>query len=872
LPAQTPPAPARIVNQTPFERALPDVATTEAHNEILLADTAWLHALTRSMVADADLAADVAQETLLAACRQRLAIRHLRPWLASVAANFARRFARGERRRRRHEQAVPPREPAPPTDEVVARAGMHRDVVDAVLRLGEPYRATLLLRFQEQQSCEQIAARMRVPVETVRTRVKRGLALLRAAMDARHGDRRAWALPILGRAAFDLAAAGSAPAAFGALALLGTAAAAAGLFAWSAWPPPPAVAPPARATAAGLPELASPADAVGPLATGSAAERTAVTTPFTDVFTHVAAIADERDHCVARGRVVDAARRLPLAGVRVGLGTSPVSTTPAPGEPEPPAPAATVTDADGAFELDVGNAWPTEIALRCAAQAVLRVPLGFQVAQGILLTRRDPEHPGRQVCDLGEIPLPLGLSLRGRVLTTAGDRPVPGAAIEIVRLEERTLLRVEALGESDGSGAFAVPPQLAPSALATVLVARAGSEVGWRELEPDALTKGQPIEVRLAARADLRVHIVDELDQPLPSAHVYLCPTSLPLGTPDVAIVARGQDVRPVNAERPWAVSDADGEALFASLPVGAGVNCRGSLQTGGAYQLTACCTQHRGDQVELLLHAGANEARVVLPRVDRAIVRGTVVDARTGRPIPGARVAISGAGSMPTTDDAGRYASEPVGLSAGTFGGAATAEGYAEQWRSGCVHGATGDLQLDFALAVGVTVTVVDDMERPVQDFSVWIDDRQRSATPHPLVLPAGQPVHVRIVPREPGLLPVQIDAAALPPTPLRIVLPGTRAGTVDLDLDLLDAERGGAVALRRAGLTPLADAGAAVAVGRALQASRIGACASVRAVPAGRYELLGWSPDERSWRGIVEVPAGDGPRRLAVALRPGP
>ena len=67
-----------------------------------------------------------------------------------------------------------------------------------MLDLSEPYRSTLLLRFFEQLSAEEIARRTGVPPSTVRNRTKRALDSLRERFDREHaGDRRAWALQLL---------------------------------------------------------------------------------------------------------------------------------------------------------------------------------------------------------------------------------------------------------------------------------------------------------------------------------------------------------------------------------------------------------------------------------------------------------------------------------------------------------------------------------------------------------------------------------------------------------------------------------------------------------------------------------------------------
>ncbi len=68
-----------------------------------------------------------------------------------------------------------------------------------MLALREPYRGTVLLRYFDGLDPCEIAARTSVPVETVRTRLKRAAAQLREAMDARHGGSRgAWAVVLVG--------------------------------------------------------------------------------------------------------------------------------------------------------------------------------------------------------------------------------------------------------------------------------------------------------------------------------------------------------------------------------------------------------------------------------------------------------------------------------------------------------------------------------------------------------------------------------------------------------------------------------------------------------------------------------------------------
>jgi RNA polymerase sigma-70 factor (ECF subfamily) len=164
----------------------------------LLAHAQFLRGLARSLVFDPDAAGDLEQDTW------RTALEHPprdhaspRGWLATVARNLVRAKARADGRRERRELATARREAVPSTADIVAREAIRRDVVAAVLALDELYRDVLLLRFYEDLPPREIARILAIPVETVRTREKRGLAKLRGALDARYGgDRRSWCVAI----------------------------------------------------------------------------------------------------------------------------------------------------------------------------------------------------------------------------------------------------------------------------------------------------------------------------------------------------------------------------------------------------------------------------------------------------------------------------------------------------------------------------------------------------------------------------------------------------------------------------------------------------------------------------------------------------
>lgn len=180
-------------SRTPIDPAGP------ADPDALAAHAEAIRRLARSLVADDATADDVAQETM------RVGLEHppragypAFAWLSGIARNVVRGLRRGDRRRLARETAAARPDAAPSTADAVVRMAERRRVVDAVLALDEPYRSTIALRWFDGLPPREIARRQGVPVETARTRCKRGLELLRAELDRRHGgDRRAWMAALL---------------------------------------------------------------------------------------------------------------------------------------------------------------------------------------------------------------------------------------------------------------------------------------------------------------------------------------------------------------------------------------------------------------------------------------------------------------------------------------------------------------------------------------------------------------------------------------------------------------------------------------------------------------------------------------------------
>ena len=164
----------------------------------LLAHAGWLRRLARHLVRDADLAEDVTQETWVSATRAPPERgRPARPWLAQVLRNVVRMRARSERQRRRWESAGDGAVLAAVSSPQAAqeRLELHRQVVEIVLGLEEPFRTTVLLRFFEERSSAEIARILDVPAGTVRWRLKKAIEQLRSGLDGRFGgDRRRWSL------------------------------------------------------------------------------------------------------------------------------------------------------------------------------------------------------------------------------------------------------------------------------------------------------------------------------------------------------------------------------------------------------------------------------------------------------------------------------------------------------------------------------------------------------------------------------------------------------------------------------------------------------------------------------------------------------
>ncbi|MEO6596271.1 MAG: sigma-70 family RNA polymerase sigma factor [Planctomycetota bacterium] len=135
------------------------------------------------LVRDGATAEDLVQTTFVEAmrCAKRYdARRPLLPWLATILSNHARKL---HRRLRRDAQGPPN---AGRDERSAAEHAFDRETMAAIesglLRLRAPYREVLTLRLVHELSPAAIAHAIGCPPETVKTRLKRGLELLRRGL------------------------------------------------------------------------------------------------------------------------------------------------------------------------------------------------------------------------------------------------------------------------------------------------------------------------------------------------------------------------------------------------------------------------------------------------------------------------------------------------------------------------------------------------------------------------------------------------------------------------------------------------------------------------------------------------------------------
>ncbi|MCC7013822.1 MAG: sigma-70 family RNA polymerase sigma factor [Planctomycetes bacterium] len=422
-------------------------ASPTPNEELLLAHSEFLAGLASQLVHDASDAQDIVQETMLSALRRPPTdASSVRGWLSTVARNHALQLFRARQRRATREEQSARAEGVPSTGDIVERENARRAVVDALVELHEPYRAVILLRFYEDLPPREVARRLGIPVETARTRIKRGLAMLRGELDRRYAkDRGRWMAALLPltypRGAVPTALSGSAPQGQGLAWIAATSLALlAGLayFTWPLWG--------ARVRGDALPISAAHDPNAGPLK---------LLSQTADESEERADRAELELRCTLRVEVTRAGSGARVGGAAVSVSADGVEL------------ASGVTDANGGVEFDVPqrSLWVVDVG---ATQASLAARA--QVADDRARTEFAVELELADACRVA-----------GRTIDEVG-RPMPFVellALDSLRPEivDGECSGVIALARSDASGHFelgGLPSRFYLHARAPGLVAVAG--------------------------------------------------------------------------------------------------------------------------------------------------------------------------------------------------------------------------------------------------------------------------------------------------------------------------------------------------------------------------------------------------------------
>jgi RNA polymerase sigma factor (sigma-70 family) len=575
--------------------------------EELLAHAGWVRKLARRLVGDSQSADDVLQQTLLTAMEHepRPGV-PLRPWLARIARNFSLRTIRSEERRARHESLALSRTTSPSPGDSVARAEMFDEVVQAVLALEPIYRDVVIARFFDGLAIAEVAARLGVPVETVRTRLRRALAMLRERLDRKYGTREKWASICLPLAASGMkaspVASGIARGVLMGMAAKWTIAAALALGAAGLWWM-------TREGSGGSATANMSATATEP--TDGSAELSAAKRPKRAFGT-----------AVVFGQVHRTNGSVPVAGQEVVLA------------PEKGDPWTVTTDARGAFSFaKVPAGEPHELSVAAKGCGTIRIG-------GISLARDERR-------DLGTLWLDPALRLTVRVRTNA-DRPVEGALVEAFALPDLPgASRLPSLAQLNSASVAAhrattdakgdaVLPEIAVGQWTLVASKDGFARAGATSLSLSAAAELEPVTIRLAGGHRLEGRVLASDGTPVPGALVVAGP---PVGesAAKFSLLSR-------------TTSDAEGRFAFIALEAG-----EVALWAGRAGRVALPLARVRVPLVE----------RYDLVLRDTATLAGTVTDGDTREPVEGAVVrnirsdfSVDGAFEG-VTDAAGRYAIE---------------------------------------------------------------------------------------------------------------------------------------------------------------------------------------------------------------------
>ena len=181
---------AALATPQPDEAAL--VAGAKSGDETAIRTIIRLHnqtlfRLARGIVSDQE-AEDAVQEAYLRAFRNIGGFRgesSLKTWLGRIVINTA--LERRRRERPEHVIPFPPANPSPDPERSMAHDQIRQMLEQAIDELPPLFRGVVVARLMEEMSVEETAQILDLKPETVKTRLHRARALLRAAIEKRLG-------------------------------------------------------------------------------------------------------------------------------------------------------------------------------------------------------------------------------------------------------------------------------------------------------------------------------------------------------------------------------------------------------------------------------------------------------------------------------------------------------------------------------------------------------------------------------------------------------------------------------------------------------------------------------------------------------------
>jgi RNA polymerase sigma-70 factor (ECF subfamily) len=145
---------------------------------------AWLYNVAQLMLSDSDLAQDAVQEALVVTWRDLRGLRdpdRFDAWLRRILVRCVYRVAKGERRQADRERRVGGDETSPDSASELA----NRDEIDRVFRrIKAEYRAVIVLHHYLGFSDQEAGEALGVPAGTVKSRLHRATAAMRAELEA----------------------------------------------------------------------------------------------------------------------------------------------------------------------------------------------------------------------------------------------------------------------------------------------------------------------------------------------------------------------------------------------------------------------------------------------------------------------------------------------------------------------------------------------------------------------------------------------------------------------------------------------------------------------------------------------------------------